>query len=130
MEKLGEADGWVIYLSLIPLNIPIMLLTNNDRVDVVSSLDAIEGIRNSLISRSELINAYTNAMGCDEGRQWLREKGVLAMPDFETRYWCVCHAHVSGQNHSFCAVCIGFLMVVLCFSIFGLLLSPSFRGDD
>jgi hypothetical protein len=68
---------------------PTMLLTNNGDVDPVAALDAIEGVRRSLITERELNNAYTNAIECDEGRSWLREKGIVALDDFRNMYRCV-----------------------------------------
>lgn len=66
-----------------------MLLTNNGDVDPIAALDAIEGIRRSLITERELTNAYTNAIECEEGRTWLLEKGVMVLADFQDRYRCV-----------------------------------------
>lgn len=76
-----------------------MLLTNNGDIDPVAALDAIEGIRRSLITERELNNVYTNAVECEEGRSWLREKDVMALADFRNMYHCVVGPPAEPQPH-------------------------------
>lgn len=76
-----------------------MLLTNNGDIDPIAALDAIEGIRRSLITERELTNAYTNAIECEEGRSWLREKDVMALADFRDVYRCVVEPPAQPLDH-------------------------------
>jgi hypothetical protein len=66
-----------------------MLLTNNGHVDPIAALDAIEHIKNSLISYRQLTNVYTNALECEEGREWLRQKRIHSLVDFRDHFDCV-----------------------------------------
>jgi hypothetical protein len=66
-----------------------MLLTNNGDVDPIAALDAIEHIKNSLISYRQLMNVYTNALECEDGREWLRRKRIHSLVDFREHFDCV-----------------------------------------